>query len=203
MRFVVLCLISLLMPQLLRAQSLFNTFEPGSYVLVNNPTQRVQGNLKLRGCTELLVKNPGGYSATLGLADVQSFRLGQQQFIKAGGFPVEQGLDGDTIDQAFVEQVDSGRVVLMRLHFITAGPTLVGTSGLPMGSSKSYVLYLLRRAGEDTITPLPASSKRFREALLPYLTARPDLAKLVADKLITTENLPKLIHALNAGAPTQ
>lgn len=191
-----------------QAQSLFNTFEPGSYVLVSNPGQRVEGSLKLRGCTELLVKTASG-NIKLGLAEVESFRLGQKRFIKAGGFPVEQGLDGDTIDHAFVEQVDSGRVMLMRLHFLTAGPMLVGSSGMPMGGgNRSYELYLLRRADEATITPLPASSltgsgKKFREALLPYLAPRPDLAKLVTDKLITIENLPKLIHTLNAGPPPQ
>ncbi|UOQ71843.1 hypothetical protein [Hymenobacter cellulosilyticus] len=188
-----------------QAQSLFNSFEPGSYIPAGNPTQRVEGSLKLRGCTELLVKTGNGKTKKLGLDDVQSFRLGSQQFIKAGGFPVDKGLDGDTIDQAFVEQVDSGQVVLMRLHYIVAGPAMVGATGVPTGGNRSYELYLLRKAGETTITPLPASSltgsgKKFREALLPYLAGRSDLTKLVTDKLITIENLPKLIHALNSGA---
>ncbi|TGE27914.1 hypothetical protein [Hymenobacter metallicola] len=195
----------LLFPQLVWAQ--FNSFEPGSYVLVDNPTQRLEGDLKLRGCTELLVKNAKGKTTRLSPEQVQSFRLGRQKFITAGGFPVDKGLDGDTIPNAFVEQLDSGQVVLMRLHYIVDGPMMLGTNGSPMGGgSKSYTLHLLRRAGESVITPLPASGlsnggQKFRDALIPYLTTRPDLAKLVTNKLVNTDNLLVMIRALNTGQP--
>jgi hypothetical protein len=202
MRFFLLLPI-LLFSHLVRAQ--FNSFEPGSYVLTATPTQRLEGPLKLRGCTELVLKKPNSKTTVLKPEDVQSFRLGSKKYVTAGGFPVDKGLGGDTISQAFVEQLDSGQVVLMRLNYIIDGSMMAGGGG-QLGGSASYTLYLLRRGGEQTIVPLPASGlsnggQKFRDTLMPYLTTRPDLAKLVANKLVNTDNLLVMIRALNIGQP--
>lgn len=202
MRFFLL-FAGLLLPQVLLAQ--FNSFESGSYVLTNRPNIRHQCKLKLRSNDQLVVKDANGKNQKLTAYEVLSFRLGERRYIAAGGFQVGAGIGSDIVGRAFVEQLDSGQVVLLRYIYSTGGAPMAGVGGAMMYSGGSTrTLYLLRRG--YSLSPIPANSlsgggKRFREALLPYLSARPDLVKLVDEKLVTDDDLPAIVHALNTGQP--
>jgi hypothetical protein len=197
-------LTGLLLPQVLLAQ--FNSFEPGSYVLTNRPNIRHECKLKLRSNEQLVVKDANGKNQKLTAYEVLSFRLGERKYTTAGGFQVSAGIGSDIVSRAFVEQLDSGQVVLLSYEYSTAGAPVMGAGGTMMygmgGSTRT--LYLLRRG--YSLSPIPANSlsgggKKFREALLPYMNARPDLAKLIDEKLVTADDLPAIIHALNTGQP--
>ena len=66
-------------------------------------------------------------------------------------------------------------------------------------------MYLLHPASTFTVTPIQLgwskNSPPFREALRPYLAARPDLLQLLDAKSLSPEQLPVLIHALNHNLP--
>ena len=198
--------LGLLSPRLLLAQ--FNSFAPGSYVLASSPTVRHETTLKLRDNGQLVAKGPDGKTLRLSPEDVSSFRLGPQKFIAAGGFATGTGLGGDFVSRAFVEQLDSGRVMLLRYQYPVGGPPMMGGPDGRMtgGPSRPPALYLLRNG--YSITPIPANGRtgtaggrKFREALLPYLRARPDLVGLLNDKHILEEDLPAVVRALNTGRP--
>lgn len=203
-----LCLvIGLLLPQVLLAQ--LSAFEPGSYVLAANRAVRHASLLKLRSSTVLLAKDADDKNIRLTPAEVSSFRIGARKFFVVSDV-AEQEEDGAAIGGIFVELLDSGTVTLMRYEYaVSTAPMMGAGGGMSYGGSSGtrYVYMVCWSAAKDpTITVLPTggmggSGKKFREALLPYLAARPDLTKLAQDKRLTAENLRATIRALNAGKP--
>lgn len=196
----------LLLPQLLKAQ--FGSFDAGSYVLSAAPTVRHEGRLKLLGAYELATKDTDGKKITFVPAQISSFRIGSKKYVTVGGFQAKLGpVGGNTVSQGFAEQLDSGRVVLMRFEYVVYGPSRVSATGtISNGSAFPYVLYLLRRSSEEQIVSLPATGitgggEKFREALLPYLSTRADLVKLVNEHRVTTHNLAAVIRAFNTDQP--
>lgn len=193
----------LLLPHLLLAQfGDLNDFKPGSYILQAKPTARLAGMLKLRGNDQLVVQGFRTKNLKLAPADVLTFRLGDRKYVTASDFEVNQGLIHLSVDRAFVEQLDSGQVVLLRYDYTVGGGPMMGAGGMMYGgTSASRSLYLLRKDG--ALLPIPANSfnggQKFRDALLPHLIARPDLTKMVVDKRVTSEDMPDIIHALNTG----
>lgn len=204
MRFIFI-VIGWLLPQVLLAQ--FNSFEPGSYVLNTKPTIRHQGTLKLRSSDLLVVKDATGNKLKLSPRDVVSFRLGQQQYVTAVNFEVNQGLIPLYVEQAFVEQLDSGQVVLLRYEYSTGGggaPMMGAGGAMTFGGAGggTRTIYLLRRG--SSISPVPSNSlsgagPKFRAALLLLLGTRPDLVKLVEEKRVSVDDVPALVRALNTG----
>ncbi len=204
MRFPLLILfVGLLFPQLVLAQ-IFSQFESGSYVLKSNQNQRHNCELKLRGNSVLMVKDSTvGKNLKLTPNEVSSFRIGQHKFIVAQNFDVPASIASGFEDQAFVELLDSGQVILMRYEFTSGSAVMMGAGGtMSPGGSTSSELYLLRWATGHEISPIPANQvthggPKFREALLPFFSTRPDLAKLLKEKRIILDDLPGVIHALN------
>ncbi|TGE23664.1 hypothetical protein E5K00_00175 [Hymenobacter aquaticus] len=199
MRFFLL-LALLLFSHLVRAQ--FNSFEPGSYVLSGDPTVYTGVKLKLRGATELVAKNAAGQTAQFSPSDVSSFRLGQQKYVSVSSFEYSLWLGGDLSDKAFVQVLDSGDVMLMRCEESMNRPMTMGAGS----GTVRYGVFLLRRANERPVTHisgnrLTGGGSKFRDAILPYLTQRPDLRKLVEEKTVTLDNIIGIVHALNTGQP--
>ena len=197
MRFSVLAF-ALLLPLFGRAQFLdFKKFEEGSYVLNTSRDVRHPSLLKLHNGGKLLLKTPDGKKTKLKPEQVYSFRIGQRNFTTARNFHVQGGF-GMAIEEAFVEQLDSGRVVLMQYEY-TIGS---GTMG---GGTTSMSAYLLRRSTDDTFVAVQpgayttAGGNHFRDAVRPFLADYPDLVRLLDGKRITMDNLPAVIHALNTG----
>ncbi|TGD79909.1 hypothetical protein [Hymenobacter wooponensis] len=181
----------------------FNTYKSGSYVLLNDRTHRIDGQLKLKSSTLLLVKDDKGKSTKLAPESVHSFRIENRAYTVACDFEVRQGLYDSVVEQAFVEQLDSGQVILMRYAFTTGAPTM-NAGGVMTGGQSQNEVYLLRWARGTSVLAIQGSwftggGARFREALLPYISQRPDLVQLIENRSITTHELPKLIRALNTG----
>lgn len=197
----------LALPFAVKAQ--FNEFKSGTYVLSSDGSQH-GGELKLRNFQLLVVKNPQGKNLKLTPAEVTAFRLGNERYVtlKDADLPGPTKLFKDNSEgqTAFVQQVDSGQVMLLRYSYSQAmAPTMGAGGGMVGGGSAGISLYLLRHAGSAGLTVmehtgLGGGNKNFRELLRPYLVARPDLLKLLDEKLLTESMLPELIHALNNGA---
>jgi len=194
-------LVFLALPQLSQAQ--FNRFETGSYVLAANPAVRHTSELRLRSGNLLLAKNTNEKNIKLTPDQVSSFRLGTRKFTVAGDFHAKGGLGGLNVTKAFVEQLDSGQVILLSYAFQVGAPMSMGSGGAMMGGgSYSANVYLLQWPGEEDVTPAQGGAyssggKNFREAVRPFFIGRPDLLKMLDDKRITTSNLPEAVHALN------
>ncbi|MCB2377551.1 hypothetical protein LGH70_08155 [Hymenobacter sp. BT635] len=197
--------LGLLLPQLAAAQ--FNTFQPGSYVLSSDQTVHTAPKLKLRGSDELVVKNAAGQTAQFTPSDVSWFRMGPRKYISVGSFYVSVGLGGESVEEAFVQLLDSGSVLLLRYEASMTRPmTMSPGGGMNGGGNATYNIFLLRRTTERTLKQIPGNrlgggGTKFRDAILPYLAQRPDLIKLVEDKTVTLDNIEGIIHALNTGQP--
>jgi hypothetical protein len=200
-----LLLAFLILPEVVLAQ-LFKGFETGSYILNDNSKVRQKGDLKLQSSTKLVVRTATQETIKLTPEQVYSVWLGSKHYVTIGGFNVKSGLGGTDVDMAFVEQLDSGRVILMRYDYSVGVAGSGGPGGMSYGGSSSASAYLLDGlyAGSVTVAQSGTYSnggKQFREAVRPYLASRSDLVKLLDDKRITTANLPEAIHALNHNLP--
>ncbi|AII53155.1 hypothetical protein [Hymenobacter sp. APR13] len=202
MKPLYILVLALLLPQILLAQ--FNPFKPGSYILAGAGAVRQSAKLKLRSSELLIAKHADNSTRQLTPTAVASFRIEQKRFVTATNFEVPIGF-GKTVDEAFVELLDSGQMVLMRYEYTVGAPMMMGAGGtMSGGGSSTYDVYLLRWANETAITPVTANrltggGRKFRDALLPHLRMRDDLAKLVEDGSVTVDGLPALIRALNTG----
>ncbi len=194
---------ALLLPQLLRAQSA--SFELGSYVLREAPGTRHPSLLKLRNSELLLAKDAKGKSIKLIPYQVSSFRMGARKYITAGGCEVRRGklMPPFSVVQEFVEQLDSGQVVLSRYEYPSEGGgamPMVGGGMMYGGGGGFNRLYLLQRG--DRIYTFPNEGyQAFRAALLPHIASRADLVKLVESTNMTVSELPAILRALNTGQP--
>ncbi|MDU0372504.1 hypothetical protein ACFPAF_19040 [Hymenobacter endophyticus] len=206
MRFLLLVtFIGLLFQLPGRAQtSLLNSFRPGSYVLRSDRNKRLNGQMKLRSSTLLLVKDEASKTIKLTPEDVQSFQIEGNKYTVAYDFEVRQGLIDALIEQAFVEQLDSGQVVLMRYAYTIGSPATMRAGGMMTGGQSENDVYLLRWGRGTSVSAIQASwltggGTRFREALLPYVNQRPDLVNLIESGTITVRDLPTLVKAINTG----
>lgn len=206
MRLFLLLLIALV-PHLSRAQLFGKGFEAGSYVLSEGPAVPQPGQLKLQTGTKLLLKSAAGKTQKFTPEQVQSFRLGPRAYVTAADFHVKGGLGGTYVERAFVEQLDSGQVVLLQYAYSGGAPMAMGAGGgMSYGGSSSARALLLARPGDARVTAVQGGyysggGKAFREAVRPYLATRPDLVQLLEQKRISEENLPAVIHALNQHLP--
>lgn len=200
--------IIVLSPGLGWAQMRGNRFENGSYVLNDSRNLRQQGQLKLQSGSKLLVKTADGKTIKLKPEQIHSFRISNRKYVTASNFHVKGGLGGTDADNVFVEQLDSGQVVLLTYEYsIGAGAPMMGAGGgMSYGGSSELSTYLLSRPGESRVTAAQGSfytggGKQFREAVRPYLSSRPDLVKLLDEKRISSDNLEAVIQALNHNQP--
>jgi hypothetical protein len=201
MRLYYLAIYSLLVSSTALAQS---DFQAGSYVLETDAAVRHAGLIKA-GNYNLRVKADQGKTVTYSWADVRSYRIGMARYVKASGFTIHTGFSTMEAVNTFVQLMDSGAVSLFRFEYpLSAGAPSFGAPG--MGSYSRPDMYLLQRAGEAAPTELPynmmdGGGKRFREALAPFVSSRPDLIKVLAAKKITVFNLETFIHAFNSHEP--
>ncbi|MCR5889153.1 hypothetical protein LRS06_15555 [Hymenobacter sp. J193] len=186
------------LPQMASAQY---DFSPGSYVLESNPQIRLKGYLK-QNAKALVVQNVNGKNIKHPFDSVRSFKIELHSYIKASGFTIDKGFTGELAKDLFVELLDSGAVSLMRYRY--PQNSIVTPNGLM--STSPPTLYLLRRASERESISIPyavidGAGKRFREALLPFVSARPDLIAALRDKKVTIYNLVTFISSLNRNEP--
>jgi hypothetical protein len=203
-RNVLMLGLAAVLPQELRAQTPPSGYQPGSYYLAAAPAQPHQGQLLVLNNTLTAVAGPGDvrrYQAQ----DLAYVRLADRtRYQSVGSFVANGKLK--PIKPTLVEVLDSGQVMLLvYMQPVMKSAGITPTGGL-MSSSGVQPVYLLQRATEPQPVALPDAGmsrggKSFREALAPYVARRPDLAKLLADKEIVTDNLPYFIHALNTGRP--
>lgn len=191
-------LVGLLLPQVLRAQS-FNSFEPGSYQLVNSPGMRHQSLLKLRGNDQLLAKDDRDDKVKLTPKEVLSFQIGEHKYVTAGDFKLGSGPFSKPVDLAFVERLDSGQVNLMEYTYITFTG---GSNGVV--ASNEVKVYIIKAADWADAIALPSYAwtnrgEKLRDALRPYTVDRPDLAELIDNNQLRDNNIPAFFHALNSG----
>lgn len=165
----------------------------GTYVLVNNRQKHYSGALKVFQ-EVLIAKDEQGKISKWRPEEVYYVRGGSQRFVTATGFTIKSGFGQQTINnRVFVELLDSGKVSLMSFQYAP-------------GNGSVLKAYLLQDATEEEATTIPYSiytdsGKRFREAVAPYVSARPDLIKLLTEGIISVNNLAAFIHALNTGQP--
>ena len=157
--------------------------------------------------SQLAVKYADGDIAKLTPEQVASFQIGSQHYVTASGFHVIGGIGGVDVDLAFVEQLDSGQLVLMRYVYTIASPmTMNAGGGMTANGSTGLRTYLLSTPTIPGVVAAQAGAyssggKKFREAVRPYFNGRPDLQKQLADKRITAENLPDAVRAFNTNSP--
>ena len=168
--------------------------ESGFYVLSDNRLVRYPGNIKVYA-HELVVKDDQGKQLKYTPDEVYSAQIGTTHYIAASGFKTKSGFWSVKQDEKlFVEVVDSGKISLYRYRYTVGGPNY---------SSRELETYMLYDAAVDSTTTLPVSAytgkgKRFREALAPFVAARPDLLALLNNGSISIDELPAFVHALNA-----
>lgn len=191
MRF---CLILgvLLAPQMVSAQSTSKDFVPGTYILNNGQSVRQQGQLKLKSHDKLLVQKPDGKNIKYTPDQVSSFWMNDHRYTTADNFIGKS----TELKKAFVVLLDSGQVMLMRYDYYM--PSGLEKLGMPPISH----IFLLKSARQIQLTRVEhgmflPTDQMFREAVRPYFSGRPDLVKLLDEKIITFNNLPAAIHAVN------
>jgi hypothetical protein len=200
----------LLLAQSTQAQSIgFKKFEEGSYVLADSRDVRHPGQIKLQSGSKVVIKNPDGTTLKLKPEAIHSFRIGKREYTTASDFRVQGGF-GMNVEEAFVERLDSGQVILMQYDYTVGRPMMMGAGGTMTGGGVSAMeAYLLRRPTDNTYVSVQpafystAGGNRFRDAVRPFLAGHADLLKLLDEKRITMANLPAVIRALNAGKTYQ
>lgn len=195
MRFM-LIIGALIVPHLVVAQSAPKDFSAGTYILNDGHNTRQQSQLKLRGYNKLLVKAADGKVVKYTPAQISAFWLNGQQYITVGHFI---GTDVE-LESAFVALVDSGRVMLTRFNY--EAPKGIERLGLVPDTH----VFLLKNAQDSRPTRVEhgiflPGGKVFIAAVRPYIASRPDLVKLLDENIITFNNLPAAIHALNTNTP--
>jgi hypothetical protein len=197
MRAFILLALILSIALVSQAQEAATDFERGSFKLRNKSGVQ-QGLMRLGGKNLVVKQYPSGPSTKYPWADVASYCLGLQKFIRASGFVIRSpsGWSHQPAEEEFVELLDSGAVSLMRYKQFHSNQ---------MGGSYE-VLYLLQRAGEPDAVAIPFSmldgaGKKFREFLAPYIASRPDLVSVVTEKKVTIYNLSTFLHAFNKQEP--
>lgn len=190
-------LVGLLVPQALQAQ-FSNSFEPGSYRLVSSPEVRHQGRLKLQS-SKLVVEGADGEKIKLTPKEVVCFRAGARKYVTAGGFRTAPAPFGATVERAFVEQLDSGRVNLMEYTFLVG---IGGSNGF--GGTSEAKIYVVKATDWTDAISLPNyvwtnRGEKLRTALRPYAVDRPDLTELIDNNQLRDNNIPAFFHALNSG----
>lgn len=170
----------------------------GYYILNANPQVGYTGKIKVYA-KELIVKNSQGKDLKYKADEVYWAKIDTIRYTTANNFTIKSGFGSfNQTSKLFVEIVDSGQVSLYRYNYSYPGSAA--------GSTTDLVTFILHDATTNSITTLPVSvytgkGQRFREALTPYVEARPDLLQLLEDGHITIDNLPLLLHALNYAEP--
>jgi hypothetical protein len=209
MRFL-LPTVGLLLAQGSQAQIMtFKKFEEGSYVLADSRDVRHPGQLKLQSGSKVVIKTPDDTTLKLKPNALYSFRIGKREYTTASDFRVQGGF-GMNVEEAFVERLDSGQVMLMQYEYTVGSPMMMSATGPMTGGGVSAMqAYLLRRPTDNTYVSVQpalytsAGGNRFRDAVRPFLAGHADLLKLLDEKHITMANLPAVIRALNAGKTYQ
>ncbi|NVO32906.1 hypothetical protein [Hymenobacter lapidiphilus] len=189
-----------------RAQTGDNTIiigpgEPGYYILTDNRIRQYPARLKVYA-SQLVAKDEQGKVSKWKPEEVYYVRTAKQRFIALQDFSIKNTFGYLEIKRpVFVQLLDSGTFCLMRYD-----------NGYLHDGSRLPALLLARTGAEERPLTIPydASSgigkhlgagKKFREALAPYVTTRPDLLQLLDEKKISIDNLAFFVRAINTGRP--
>lgn len=155
--------------------------------------------------TAVVVKDSPDKKVKFTPSQVSSFTIGKRKFVAINNIVLKEKYRG--IPQSlFAEQLDSGQLVLHKLHLMSYG----GYGGMAGSSSPNSlaILYLLRASSESDYTLIPADKmggkKDIQEKLSSYFTARPDLINVLQTKgptSVITDNLPAIVQAFNTEKP--
>lgn len=185
MKSFVLALFALV-PLCGKAQTLHKGFTEGYYVLVDEPTVRHVGTMRIEPFgPSLRVKQDGKLmNQVYKPAQVLFCGTGQTKYVVAKDFKSGSA----HIDADFAQQLDSGQVVLLWHSRASAG-------------GGGFDTYLVRRSTDTALTRLLLYRNEYKEKLLPFLESRPDLVQLLQQKDFKLDYVYALVHALNTGKP--
>lgn len=173
-------------------------FKDGSYVLENDHAVRHVAQIKLLDDAKLVVKKENGKNLLIWPGEVYSVHLNGKKYVKVEDFYTKGGLGRSYVDIAFAEQLDSGQVVLLRHVETVGGGITINNRMMPTTTLNTYFLW---RPTDESPTCLQEPKKKFEVLVQPFLASRPDLWQLVAERTITYNEVPALVHALNTGQP--
>jgi len=202
MRFSLL-IFGLLIPNLLVAQAPKKIIGTGVYTLARSSANARAEEVSFVPGKEVIRITIANKPATFSPEEVALFTIGQRKFLALNDI-ITTEKKSVIPAHIFAEQLDSGQIVL--LHYwredIDYGVGMGGTTHNFMS------FYLLRKANESVYTVIKdreiGSKKQTQRLLAPYLTGRPDLAKLVESNVpgrVLADNVLPIIHALNTGQP--
>ncbi len=202
MRFSLL-IFGLFIPQLLVAQASKKIVGMGIYMLARSSANARAEEISFAPGKEVIRITTANKPATFDPEEISFFTIGQRKFLAINDIIITEK-QSVIPAHIFVEQLDSGRIIL--LHYWREDVDY----GVGMGGTTRNFMsfYLLRQANESVYTVIEdreiGSKKQTQRLLAPYLTGRPDLAKLLESNVpgrVLTDNVFPIIHALNTGQP--
>lgn len=169
-----------------KAQTLHKGFTEGYYVLVDEPTVRHVGTMRIEPFgPSLRVQQDGKLmNKAYKPAQVLFCGTGNTKYVVAKDF--KSG--AVRIDADFAQQLDSGQVVLLWHSRASAG-------------GGGFDTYLVRRSTDTALTRLLLYRNEYKENLLPLVASRPDLVQLLQQKSFKLDDVYALVHAFNTGQP--
>lgn len=186
-------LVIMLLPQIVQAQFSTN-YEAGSYVLRNQPNTRHYGQLKFRNGRKLLVKTEAGKKLRINAQKALSCSVGPHQYSVISRLQFSINSRSVNEKAVYAQVLDSGKITLLRYHHLLN----TGTDWLFLYRYPIDV-YLLRAQPDSSFTVVwdAYDKSYFRQHVRQFLTARADLVKLLDAGLITYQDFPNAISALN------
>jgi hypothetical protein len=178
----------------------FNRFAVGSYVLRNQPSVRHYGQLKLRNGRKLVVKTIAGKTRRIKARKALSYSIGQHRYsvINQLQFYIGSHLDLVSEKAAYAQVLDSGKVVLLRYdHLFNTGIDWLFLYRYPTS------VYLVRDQPDSAFAAIGDTFDKvyFQQHVRQFLVTRADLVNMLDAGLITYQNFPSAIHALNQNLP--
>ncbi|MBT2557185.1 hypothetical protein J7E24_05270 [Hymenobacter sp. ISL-91] len=167
----------------------------GYYILTDNRIKQYPARLKVFA-SQLVAKDERGEVSKWKPEEVYYVRTAKQRFIALQDFSIKNTFGYLEIKRpVFVQLLDSGTFCLMRYDGGYIPTLLLARTGveerpltIPYDASSGIGKHL-------------GAGKKFREALAPYVTTRPDLQQLLADKKVSIDNLAFFVKAINTGQP--
>ncbi|WP_345053772.1 hypothetical protein [Hymenobacter glaciei] len=186
-------LVIMLLPTVVQAQ--FSAgYETGSYVLRNQPNIRHYGQLKFRNGRKLLVETEAGEKRRIKAYKALSCAVGPHRYSVINRLQFNINSRSVNEKAVYAQVLDSGKITLLRYHHLL-------NTGIDWLFLYRYPIdvYLVRAQPDSSFAAIwdTYDKSYFRQHIRPFLVARPDLLKLMDGGLITYQDLPRAIYALN------
>ena len=183
----------MLLPTVVQAQ--FSAgYETGSYVLRNQPNTRYYGQLKFRNGRKLLVETEAGKKRRIKAYKALSCSVGPQHYLVVS--PLKFTINSRSVNEkaVYAQVLDSGRITLLRYnHLLNSGMDWLFLYRYPIN------VYLVRAQPESPFSVVldTYDKSSFQQHIRQFLTARTDLTEMLDAGLITYQDFPNAIYALN------